>query len=82
VRLPAGETRVEARVDLGELKVTVPSGVALQVHGTAEVGDVDVLGDTESGRNSDVDLVETGPRVLVLDAHVGAGAVRVERAVR
>jgi phage shock protein PspC (stress-responsive transcriptional regulator) len=81
LRLPVGETRVEARVDLGDLLVVAPAGVALQVHGTAEVGDVEVLGHIENGRNVEVDVVQTGARVLVLDAHVGAGAVRVERAV-
>ncbi len=29
------------------------------------------------GRNVESDLIETGDRVLVLDASVGAGAVRV-----
>jgi phage shock protein PspC (stress-responsive transcriptional regulator) len=82
LQLPEGETRVvDARVDIGDLEVIVPSGVALQVHGTAEVGEVDVLGNTEDGRNVENDLRETGTRVLVLDAHVGAGAVRVERAI-
>ena len=81
LQLPEGETRVDARVDLGDLEVIVPAGVALQVHGTAEMGYVEVLGHDEDGRNVDVDLDETGTRVLVLDAHVGAGSVRVERAV-
>jgi phage shock protein PspC (stress-responsive transcriptional regulator) len=82
LQLPEGETRVvDARVDIGDLEVIVPSGVALQVHGTAEVGEVDLLGNAEDGRNVENDLRETGTRVLVLDAHVGAGAVRVERAI-
>jgi phage shock protein PspC (stress-responsive transcriptional regulator) len=82
LQLPEGETRVvDARVDIGDLDVIVPSGVALQVHGTAEVGEVDLLGNAEDGRNVENDLRETGTRVLVLDAHVGAGAVRVERAI-
>ena len=82
VQLPENETRVvEARVDIGDLKAIVPSGVALQVHGTAEVGEVDVLGNAKDGRNVENDLRETGSRVLVLNAHVGAGAVRVERAI-
>jgi len=34
------------------------------------------------GRNVESELIETGERVLVLDASVGAGAVRVGRAVR
>ncbi|HEX2432343.1 MAG TPA: PspC domain-containing protein [Gaiellaceae bacterium] len=82
LQLPEGATRVvDARVDIGDLEVIAPSGVALQVHGTAEVGEVDLLGNAEDGRNVENDLRETGTRVLVLDAHVGAGAVRIERAI-
>jgi phage shock protein PspC (stress-responsive transcriptional regulator) len=81
--LPPGETHVNARVDVGDLDVIVPADVALRVHGTAEVGEVELPdGLTADGRNVESDLTETGPRVLVLDAHVGAGSVLVERAVR
>ena len=34
------------------------------------------------GRNVESDVVETGPRVLVIDGHAGVGSVRVERALR
>ena len=55
----------------------------LQVHGTAEVGEVDLPGGVGGdGRNVESDVVETGARVLVLDAHAGLGSVKVERAVR
>jgi phage shock protein PspC (stress-responsive transcriptional regulator) len=83
LQLPPGETRVGARVDVGELDVVVPAGVALKIHGTAEVGEVELPdGLGADGRNVEIDLTENGPRVLVLDAHVGAGAVEVERALR
>ena len=82
VRLPAGETRLETSVDVGELHVVVPAGVALRAHGEAQVGQVDVLGTTDDGRNVEVDVRQAGARVLVLDADVGVGSVRVERAVR
>jgi phage shock protein PspC (stress-responsive transcriptional regulator) len=82
VRLPVGETHVDASVDLGELKVIVPDDVALRVHGDAQAGHVDLLGNTADGHNADRDINETGDRVLVLDAHVGAGSVEVTRAVR
>ena len=83
VQLPAGETHVETRVDVGDLEVIVPAGVALRSTARprwARLDRPDGLG--ADGRNADIDLTETGPRVLVLDAHVGAGSVRVERAVR
>jgi phage shock protein PspC (stress-responsive transcriptional regulator) len=82
LQLPEGETRVDASVDVGDLQVIVPQGVALQVQADAQAGYVNVLGVTDDGRNADVDLTESGDHVLVLDAHVGAGSVRIERAVR
>jgi phage shock protein PspC (stress-responsive transcriptional regulator) len=82
VRFPAGETRVETSVDVGDLEVIVPAGVAVRAHGKAQVGYVNILGETDDGRNADVDVSQAGNRVLVLDADVGAGALRVHRAVR
>jgi phage shock protein PspC (stress-responsive transcriptional regulator) len=81
VELPAGETHLETSVDVGDLEVIVPAGVALRSRTDAEAGRVEVLGTVDDGRNADIDITETGDRVLVLDAHVGAGSVRVERAV-
>jgi phage shock protein PspC (stress-responsive transcriptional regulator) len=82
VQFKAGETHVGTRVDVGELRVVVPQNVALQVHGDAQLGQVEVLGDSADGRNVDRSVDQAGRRVLVLDAHVGAGVVRVMRAVR
>jgi predicted membrane protein len=83
VSFPVGEeTQVDTRVDVGNLEVIVPDDVALRVHADAQAGDVDVLGRTDDGRNADVTVDEAGARVLVLDAHVGAGKVHVTRAVR
>jgi phage shock protein PspC (stress-responsive transcriptional regulator) len=82
LQLPKGETRVETSVDVGDLHVIVPAGVALRVHAEAQAGRVEVLGNVDDGRNADIDVSEAGERVLVLDADVGAGSVRVERVVR
>jgi phage shock protein PspC (stress-responsive transcriptional regulator) len=82
VRFPAGETHVGARVDVGELDVIVPSNVSLQVHGDAQFGEVHLLGRSVEGHNVGDGLAENGAHVLVLDAHVGAGALHVTRAVR
>jgi hypothetical protein len=83
VELPVGETHVDVRVDVGDMDILVPADVALRIHGSAEVGEVDLPdGIRGDGRNVESELIETGERVLVLDASVGAGAVRVERAVR
>lgn len=80
--LPAGRTHIKARVDVGDLDVVVPAGAAVEVHGDAQVGRVEILGRAADGRDVDRAVVQQGPRVLVLDAHVGAGRVRVTRAVR
>lgn len=83
VQLPVGETHVDASVDVGELRVIVPAGVGLRMHGTAELGEVDLPGPAYAdGRNVESDLIEPGARMLVLDAHAGLGSVKVERAVR
>ena len=83
LKVPVGETHVNANVDVGDLHVLVPADVALRVHGSAEVGEVDLPdGIGGEGRNVESDLVETGLRVLVIDGHVGVGSVRIERALR
>jgi phage shock protein PspC (stress-responsive transcriptional regulator) len=79
LELPVGETRVEARVDVGELRVLVPAGVALRARAGAQLGEVAVLGLTRQGDDVEVRRAERGARVLVLDARVGLGAARVAR---
>jgi len=80
-RFPVGETRVDARVGIGSLEVIVPAGVALRVKATAQAGEVHVLGRTDDGRNADLSIDGTGFRVLVLDASVGLGTVKVTRSL-
>jgi phage shock protein PspC (stress-responsive transcriptional regulator) len=82
VRFQNGETHVGTRVDVGNLRVVVPEGVAMRVHGDAQLGQVEVLGRTADGRNVDKNIDQGGQRVLVLDAHVGVGKVTVTRVVR
>jgi phage shock protein PspC (stress-responsive transcriptional regulator)/predicted membrane protein len=83
VQFPADqETQVNARVDVGRLDVIVPPDVALRVHGDTQFGDVNLLGDVSGGHDVERSVDQDGKRVLVLDAHVGAGALRVNRAVR
>jgi phage shock protein PspC (stress-responsive transcriptional regulator) len=82
MQFPLGVTRVETRVDVGDLQVILPPGVALRGYGEAQAGHVNLLGKEDDGWNADVDLGGSGARVLDLEAHVGAGSVRVERAVR
>jgi phage shock protein PspC (stress-responsive transcriptional regulator) len=81
VRFRRGETTISTRVDVGTLRVTVPDNVALRVRGDAQLGRVELLGQTASGRNVDRRVSHPGARVLVLNARVGAGNVEVTRAV-
>jgi len=82
VRLPLGETHVNARVDYGDLRVVVPRGVAVRAYGSARPGHVDVLGDEDDGRNADERSRAAGSRVLVVDARVQVGSVRIEHSLR
>ncbi|HET8741257.1 MAG TPA: PspC domain-containing protein [Gaiella sp.] len=82
MQFPPGLTQLETSVDVGDLKVILPPGVALRGSGQAKAGHVNMLGREDDGWNADVDLGGSGPRVLDLTAHVGAGNLRVERAVR
>jgi phage shock protein PspC (stress-responsive transcriptional regulator) len=82
VRFADAETRVKARVDIGNLRVIVPQDVALQVRGDAQLGEVHILGKSDDGRHATTSVAQTGKHVLVLDTHVGVGQVRVTRAVQ
>jgi phage shock protein PspC (stress-responsive transcriptional regulator) len=81
--LPLGEAHVDARLGIGELIVTAPDDVALRVHAEAELGEIHLPGkETVDGHDVEAELNESGVRVLVLEARVGLGSVRVTRAVR
>ena len=82
IRLPVGETEVDARVGIGELTIIVPKDVALRVQATAQLGAAHVAGRSDDGRNARVRVDGSGARVLVLRARVGLGDVRVSRALR
>ena len=82
MQFPVGVTHLDARIDVGDLQVILPPDVTLRGYGEARAGRVDLLGQVDDGWNSDVDLGGSGARVLDLQAHVGAGSIRVERAVR
>ena len=82
LQLPPGATRVAARVDVGKLRVIVPNGVALRIDAHTQAGNVDLFGNESNGTSVDRTVDQNGRRVLVLDAHVGAGNLQVLRAVR
>ena len=82
LNVPVGTTPLKARVDVGRLQLIVPAGVALQMHAHTQAGNVELFGDEMSGTSVDRTIHQKGTRVLVVDAHVGAGNLEVLRAVR
>jgi phage shock protein PspC (stress-responsive transcriptional regulator) len=71
------EIDVKARVDVGNLRIVVPSRTAVTVRAHAQAGRVQVFGQEDSGRHA---AVEAGRGLLVIDASVGAGKITVTRA--
>jgi phage shock protein PspC (stress-responsive transcriptional regulator) len=82
VAFPAGRTSVKVTLGIGNLLVRVPFGVTVQADGRASAGDVRLFGQEDHGSAVHEQVVEPGAaanRVLVLDARVGLGELRVER---
>jgi phage shock protein PspC (stress-responsive transcriptional regulator) len=85
IALPPGETRVRARVDVGDLRIVVPADASVRITADASWGDLTLLGRHEGGHDVTNTLVARVPGAggtLVVDAHVGLGNLRVVRAVR
>lgn len=81
VQLPKGETFVKATVGIGALHVAVPPNATVDVVGRAQAGDVQLLGQDDSGlhvRSHIVDRTGSG-RVIVLSLRTGLGKVVVSR---
>ncbi len=82
VPLPRGTTRVEATVGIGHLLVVVPASAPVRVEARVGWGESDLLGASQNGHNVDTTVSRGANSAagLVIDAHVGAGQVEVERA--
>lgn len=77
-RLPSGTpVRVRAELGVGELKIVVPHDAEVAADVSAKLGDLTVLGQHQDGHNA---RIVTGVGSIQIDAEVGAGEVRVERA--
>jgi predicted membrane protein len=83
VALPSGTTFVDASVGVGELVITVPEDVALEIDVQAGIGEVDVFGTRDDGIDAHrtISLPGSTPDAPVLDieADVGIGNVEVRR---
>ena len=74
---------VVATMATGNIVVTVPAGVAVEVRGQVGAGDLLVFGRDWAGIGIDERVVRAGPEGsgrLVLDLHVGLGQLEVRRA--
>jgi phage shock protein PspC (stress-responsive transcriptional regulator) len=72
---------IKATVGIGHLMITLPRNATVELHGHSGMGDVRILGESDSGIRIDRDRTlsagsESAPR-LVLDAEVGIGQVEV-----
>ena len=82
VSFPVGSTHVKVTLGIGNLIVRVPSDVTVAVDGRASAGNVQLLGHDDNGTHVHEKVVVAGThptRVLVLDARVGLGELKVER---
>jgi len=82
VSFPAGRTSVKVTLGIGNLIVRVPRAVTVEIDGRASAGDVRLFGRDDNGTHVHDRVVETGTmrnRVLVLDARVGLGELKVTR---
>ena len=82
VSLPVGRTHVKVTLGIGHLVVRVPQAATVDVDGRVSAGDLRLLGRDDNGTHVHDRVVVTGTqpkRVLVLDARVGLGDLKVVR---
>jgi phage shock protein PspC (stress-responsive transcriptional regulator) len=79
IEVPEGVTRVDASVVAGHLVVRVPQGTAVGVDAHTGLGEVDVFGERDEGRNAERSVRVDSGRRLVIDARAAVGQVEVLR---
>lgn len=75
--------RIRATVGVGELDVTVPPDVRVDVHSHVAAGDIVLFGQERNGTDVTFDKVDGSPtatKSLVLEAEASFGEIRVDRA--
>jgi hypothetical protein len=86
LEFPAGTTRVDASVGMGELRVRIPDSVVVQAHATAGAGRLVLFGEESNGIDAELSKNQAplGPAppgglpILVLELSVGLGQVDVD----
>jgi hypothetical protein len=79
VRFGDGVKTLDARVDVGNLRVILPRAVAVQLAASAQAGQVEALGAVDDGRHAHLYFSPARRAGLILNAHVGAGRVQIVR---
>jgi phage shock protein PspC (stress-responsive transcriptional regulator) len=77
---PGERIEIDLTTGLGEIIVRLPVDTAYVIHGHADVGAVEVFGDSDSGgidADRDVRAGDPTDGVFVIDARVGLGAVTI-----
>lgn len=82
VAFPPGQTRLDVRVDAGKIRVLLGEDVAVQASADVRLGEIRLLGRRVEGWEVGEELDERGLRLLLLDAEVGIGEIRIERGLR
>ncbi|MDH3307463.1 MAG: cell wall-active antibiotics response protein, partial [Acidimicrobiia bacterium] len=73
-------TDVTVSLGVGVVTIYLPPNVTVQVNAEAGIGEINVLGQTESGFGPSItERFGTSPDVLSLDVSVGIGQVEVRR---
>jgi hypothetical protein len=79
VDFPAGVHHIDVDHGIGSAQVWLPAGVAYEVTGDTDIGDIDVLGETEDGFDNEVVAIsdEVSDTTVVIDFNVDIGYGRV-----
>ena len=83
MRFPRGDTRVDAKVGAGELRVLVPPGVCVATDSHVNIGRILWFGHETGGTDLDqrTNASEPGAPRLVLHGDVGAGSLEVDESL-
>jgi len=85
VRLPPGDTPLDANVGIGNVQITVPRDATVVADASARLGEVDVFDRSDSGSHTSIATTRVAgdaSRRLVIHAHVGTGRVEIRRSLR
>ena len=77
-----GTRRVAVRLGVGQIRVTVPDGVDLDIRGDVEAGEIVLLDEQADGRRTDLRTVRDvpGDDKLILDLEATLGEIEVRHA--